>query len=203
MDFTEQIERLTEAFYRVTDLLPDEEPVKWALRKKAIEIMERASRLERENYRNQTEDLQALSWLVPEIISLLKLAYGGTFISQANFEILAREYTAFLNLLNSTQKILPRNVSDSKSDAKKEMSETVSDTMSETMSDRGIVSEIIDFFKTKNSEWLTVKDLSNFFNGTNPRTVRRHIEKLVKDGVLISQGENRWRKYALNSRFLK
>lgn len=204
----DKAERLTEAFYRVTDLFPDEEPIKWTLRKKAVEILEKSLRLEREPFHSQTEDLKALSGLIPDIINLLKLSCGGAFISRINFEVLAREYTNFLGFLNSNQGQGTLKIQETILLEKKpviegiiEMSDRMSDRdkVSDRMSDR--TAEICEFFKKSHSQWLSIADLKKVFEDkdkkANPKTIRRNLERLVKKGAMIRQGTNRWRKYAL------
>lgn len=210
----DKAERLTEAFYRVTDLFPDEEPIKWTLRKKAVEILEKSLRLEREPFHSQAEDLKALSGLIPDIINLLKLSCSGTFISRVNFEVLAREYTNLLGFLDSnqgqgtleiqeiillekrpaTEKII--EVADRMADRNK-----MADKMADRMADRTKTVEITDFFQKGDNQWLNIAELKKALEDKNKkvsvRTLRRNLEKLIKKGAIIQQGENRWRKYAL------
>lgn len=213
----EKTERLTEAFYRVTELFPDEEPLKWTLRKKAVEILEKSLRLERESFHSQAEDLKALSGLIADIINLLKLSCGGTFISRVNFEVLAREYTNLLGFLDSNQgqgtfeiqetilleeKPTVEKIIDN-SNTQIKMSERMSEKnkMSERMSER--TAKIIDFFKKSGNQWLNIVDLEKVLKDKDkdekvgPKTIRRDLEILIKKGIVIQGGANRWRKYAL------
>lgn len=206
----DKAERLTEAFYRVTDLFPDEEPIKWILRKKAVEILEKSLRLEREPFHSQAEDLRALSGLIPDIINLLKLSCSGTFISRVNFEVLAREYTNFLGFLDSNQgqgtlKIQEIILLEKKPAIEKiiEVADRMADRnkVADRMADRTKTTEIIDFFKKGDNQWLNIAELKKILEDKNKkvsfRTLRRNLEKLIKKGAIIQQGENRWRKYAL------
>ena len=221
----EKAERLTEAFYRVTELFPDEEPIKWTLRKKAVEILDRALRLEREPFHSQTEDLKALSGFILDIVSLLKLSSSGAFISRVNFEVLAREYANLLDFLNSDQghitlkiqetilldkkPLVEKNIDNSKAQTalSKTMSKTLSKTMSETNKMSEIMSErtakIIDFFKKNGNQWLNIIDLEKALKSkdekVSSKTICRNLDILIKKGMIIHQGANRWRKYALRS----
>lgn len=206
----DKAERLTEAFYRVTDLFPDEEPLKWTLRKKAVEILEKSLRLEREPFHSQAEDLKALSGLIADIINLLKLSCGGTFISRVNFEVLAREYTNLLGFLDSNQgqgtlEIQGTILLEEKPTTEKiiEVADRMADRnrMADRMADRVGTVEIVDFFKKNDNQWLNIAELKKVLEDKNKkvilRTLRRNLEKLIKKGAIIQQGENRWRKYAL------
>lgn len=208
----DKAKRLTEAFYRVTDFFPDEEPIKWTLRKKAVEILEKSLRLEREPFHSQAEDLRALSGLIPDIINLLKLSCSGTFISRVNFEVLAREYTNLLGFLDSNQeqgtlKIQEIILLEKKPEIKKiiEVADRMADRnkVADRMADRTKTVEITDFFQKGDNQWLNIAELKKALEDKNKkvsvRTLRRNLEKLIKKGAIIQQGENRWRKYALKT----
>ncbi|MBU2109427.1 hypothetical protein KKB71_00490, partial [Patescibacteria group bacterium] len=89
---TNRIKKLTEALYRVTDLYPDQEPLKWALRENAVylynNLMSITDMSDRKLRYNFKEVLSSLS----QIINKLDLASLGGFISDINFEIIKKEY---------------------------------------------------------------------------------------------------------------
>ncbi|MEK7480768.1 MAG: hypothetical protein AAB604_01550, partial [Patescibacteria group bacterium] len=96
--------RINEALYRVTDLFADQEPVKWTLRKKAMEAFDLfsedspllllAARMKKR---------EAFAGVLHQLLDLLEFASHNTFISRVNFEVLSREYRAFLQETHATQ----------------------------------------------------------------------------------------------------
>lgn len=44
---------------------------------------------------------------------------------------------------------------------------------------------------------VTIKDISNVFNGCSEKTIQRELISLVSEGVVSKEGERRWSKYKL------
>lgn len=98
---TDKTRKLTAALYRVTELYPDKEPIKWALRNSAVclyinlmSIMSDRAVMSDRNYNNLLNSIS-------EIIHTLELASVGGFVLDLNFEILKKEYIALNNLLRN------------------------------------------------------------------------------------------------------
>lgn len=98
--------RINEALYRVTDLLPDQEPVKWMARKKAMEAFslfaEDSPALFLASRMKKREEFTAA---IHQLLDLLEFSSHNTFISHINFEVLSREYRLFLKETVSQQTI--------------------------------------------------------------------------------------------------
>lgn len=89
----ERVTRVSEALYRVTDLMPDEEPLKWTLRTKAIQLVELLSDVQGSTSLKQRADTTVrVQELISAIQRLLDIAAGASFISRVNFDVLQREY---------------------------------------------------------------------------------------------------------------
>lgn len=89
----ERVTRVSEALYRVTDLMPDEEPLKWSLRTKAIELVELLSFLTSSaSLKDRAVTSARVHELIDAITRLLDIAAGASFISKVNFDVLRREY---------------------------------------------------------------------------------------------------------------
>jgi len=92
-----RLKKISAALYRVTDLMNDEEPMKWSLRRQAIRIMREASLLENGgSFKDKVIHGTAIEYDVKEMFDLLDIASSVSFISQVNYDVLAREYKAFL-----------------------------------------------------------------------------------------------------------
>ncbi|OGZ45499.1 MAG: hypothetical protein A3C84_04385 [Candidatus Ryanbacteria bacterium RIFCSPHIGHO2_02_FULL_48_12] len=102
-DIKDHILRITAALYRVTDLFHDEEPLKWSLRKNAMEIVDFLPEGEGEQARRQWKGAERAVNLIRSIQQKLALAEAGGFVSKLNFEVIAREYALILGHLESAQ----------------------------------------------------------------------------------------------------
>lgn len=92
-----RLKKISAALYRVTDLMNDEEPMKWSLRRQAIRIMRDSALLENGgSFKDKVTHGTAIEHDIKEMFDLLDVASSVSFISQVNYEVLAREYKAFL-----------------------------------------------------------------------------------------------------------
>lgn len=95
-------ERLASAVYLVTEYVSDNDPLKWKLRKLALEILSLS--LSTADHGESGEDLLSslggsrLSHKITEILSLVEVALASGSVSQMNFTLLKKEYTKFLSL---------------------------------------------------------------------------------------------------------
>ena len=104
----ERAQKITEALYRVTDLFPEQEPLKWLLRQNAIEIFKHISSIENQSLHERTRSLEKITSAITQTLSALELAAVGTFISRLNFEVLQREYLALKDFIqNKKEDFLP------------------------------------------------------------------------------------------------
>jgi hypothetical protein len=102
----DRVQRITSALYRVTEMFSDNEPVKWLLRKDAVEIFNKLSALERSTLNERVKDMESASKVIDHLLHSLELASSGTFISHINFEVLKREYSAMRDFLTVNNTIL-------------------------------------------------------------------------------------------------
>lgn len=185
--------KITEALYRTTDLFSDAEPLKWALRQNALEIIEADS-----------GDIARLEKLAKGMFLKLELASSGTFVSKANFEVLAKAYSEFLraaaSLSDSYQNLLDSIV------ANKQI-EPVSDTKPiKQVSDKPIHRPDRPAYRQGRHEAILVKlkengrssvgELAKMLGGqVSEKTVQRELSSLVALGSVKREGEKRWRRY--------
>lgn len=88
----DQVQKITEALYRVTEFFPDKEPLKWRLRSDAIEVFDFL--LSSEN-KKEIFGIEKILNLIQGIERALRLASSfGPYMPSVNFEILRREYLA-------------------------------------------------------------------------------------------------------------
>ncbi len=91
-----KVKKITEALYRVTDLMPDDEPLKWTLRKEAIMIFNSFLNADTRSPHELTREFKVASRIIKKILSLTELASFGSFIARTNFDVLSREYNFIL-----------------------------------------------------------------------------------------------------------
>lgn len=102
----DRAQKITEALYRVTDLFPEQEPLKWLLRKEGVDILNHVIVLDSDSPHARVKGLEMASQMIPRILCVLELASSGTLISNLNFEVLRREYSALHDFIKSKKECL-------------------------------------------------------------------------------------------------
>lgn len=205
---TDRIKKLTEALYKVTDLYPDKEPLKWTLRESAIELM-----LSYMSYR--TDKAKGPSFIGQRtvlIIHLLEIASLGGFISDLNFEVLKREYQSLknfleekkdeifsvpldLSLIRQPQEHKPPHLSISGGGKGQEILSDKKKRLKTIKNSEEKKQKIINFLKENGKK--TIKEIALIFQDIGKKTVQRYLSDLVQTGQLLAEGERRWRVYFL------
>jgi len=212
--------RATAALYRVTDILPDEEPMKWKMRRDAIEINECIEPTVNRKNATRSDMLEQARNTCYSLRGTLAVAGRGGFIARLNFQILEKEYVIISDIVS-------------------EMMAKMSDTNLENIWDISIghnffkkdIGDIqklsaghavgakvgsIDSKKTKEEPsssnerqesikkilhkhgWLGLGEITSLYGtGVSAKTVQRDLITLTESGIVQSRGEKRWRKYAL------
>ncbi|MBI5045734.1 MAG: DeoR family transcriptional regulator [Candidatus Niyogibacteria bacterium] len=106
-----KVGKITEALYRVTDLFPDEEPLKWLLREQGVKIFNNLQALDRSDLHSRVKNIDAASQIISRMLGSLELSSAGTFISGLNFEVLRREYSALHDFIDGKKEsLLPQPI---------------------------------------------------------------------------------------------
>ena len=100
-------ERLTSAVYMITALLSDNEPLKWKTRELSLKLLSdlplSLSSSSGRGYKRQTlyryANTEGVLVALDEMLSLISVAIAGGSVSQMNFTILQKEYTALKNTI--------------------------------------------------------------------------------------------------------
>jgi len=161
--------KITEALYRTTDLFSDAEPLKWVLRKEALDVLNA-----------KPQDAMLLETTVKNILLKLELAACGTFISKKNFDVLGREYMELLDMILTDTipigqiGVKPKSMVALKPSNRQEM--------------------LISTLKEKGR--LSVGDLAKALGEpVSEKTVQRELLTLVAEGAIKQEGDKRWRRY--------
>lgn len=208
----EKCRKITEALYRVTDLLPEQEPLKWGLRERAMNIFSKITELKDIPTHKKSRNLEEIIHSASGILNFLELASAASFISRMNFEVLKREYLALVDFIEDrkeeflpTEQILiqpmpaSENFLEEKNDKghNGQKNKKLVKEMS-VMDDTDRRSKILTILNN-NKEWISIKDIIFSLSDVGPKTIQRELSAMVSQGLLKTIGEKRWRKYGLKS----
>lgn len=93
-------ERLVSAFYLLTSLLSDNEPIKWKIRNSATSLLSYSLSLSNQEHRNRVEAMSNFISIALEIISFLNVAKISGIVSVMNYEILRFEIEKIVELID-------------------------------------------------------------------------------------------------------
>ncbi len=99
-------ERLAAALYMVTEYLSDNDPIKWKMRRLALDILSYISDASHKKRHHNKDDFYGsfkaldVSAKVKEIVSLIEVALATGTVSQMNFTVLKNEYLKLLSLFD-------------------------------------------------------------------------------------------------------
>lgn len=217
----ERAQKITEALYRVTDLFRDQEPLKWVLRKEGVGILEAILNLKAHLPHEGFRELNLIGERIERTIQILELASSSSFISETNFQVLKREYGFLVDVIENRrsefllepliikEEIKPLSIKGSKNESRKPSnsigqsfghlynghSRDNNGQKSRTTSNER-KQKILSYIKEK--DWVSVGELARFFQGKiSEKTVQRDLIGLAAEGLLLKEGDKRWRKYKM------
>jgi hypothetical protein len=192
-----KITELTEALYRVTDRMDDQDSLKWRLRAQALELLEESTKKSKSiSFRNE-EALDAKRQILLENITvMLRLASSISYIARVNFETLLREYQS---LEIKSANAIPEVVFENNKIAKPVEHFAVSSVSTEQEPPQVPTErqkKILDYLAEKRI--ASVGELAAFFeNSVSEKTLQRDLGDLVQKGQARADGEKRWRVYSI------
>ncbi len=174
----DRIKKLTNALYRVTDLLSDKEPLKWTLRDKAIDLYN--------NLINNKFDGFSM------IINILDLFSPESSISNLNYDILKKEYIKLKSFIEENKEtIIPeQSLILDLSIGQNSIGHTEEIHTSNSRKEK-----ILEFLKDQGSK--TISEITPLFQEISEKSIQRDLIDLVRLGKVVTEGEKRWRKYKL------
>jgi hypothetical protein len=170
----ESCEKLVKAVYRVTELFPENEPLRNQIRETANQILADLICLN-----SKKQALQALK-NIEVMRSYLKVAETQGWVDPVNFLVLEKEYAKVEEIIKSD---IGKTVENFSQRAEKETSET----------DKARRNKILDFIRERKN--MQTKELVTAFPKINRRTLVRDLDKLYQTGVLIRVGSGRGSYY--------
>ncbi len=218
-------EKITSALYLISGLLKDEEPIKWELRDKGINLISSSFTASSSLPGDKNAVIQSLFTAALETLSLLNVARISNLISEMNHRLLVREIDNIVVLLRdhlamnaekagyvlseSFFKTPDMFTTGFKSDTRKgRVSETRIDKENDSQEERYVKGhDSLQQKKTSRQETiltvlkdqsnLTIKDFSKVIKDCSEKTIQRELLDLVGRGLVKKEGERRWSRYSL------
>jgi hypothetical protein len=216
-------EKLVAAAYMVTNLFPENEPMKVSLRKKAGELLSFILNYKDIKGSALSDYVYTVKTQVLEIVSLLEVAMLGGLVSNMNFTVLKTEFMNLLEVLDAGVAAQKESVESPISSAFFEVPADLAKQTS-TQSSRimlpqaqGVSHESVkDDHKSHGADELkrtnrqnvilsiirkkkevTIKDIAHVIKDCSEKTIQRELIAFMEAGVLKRIGERRWSKYSL------
>ncbi len=222
----DKVQHITQAVYRVTDILPDREPLKWEMREKAVSLFTALTSFQNKDYLEKLRAIEKSEKTIEQIIVILSLLPAGMLISGLNFEILKNEYLAVKKAI-SQEKIVPDlnafvlggeapfklpAISIPETPASREQ-ESIGHNNGQTngqerQKNNSHKKSVIPKTSTedrkqrileilKTKQKVSVGELSVLFSEFSEKTIQRDLVEMADKGILRKEGDKRWRIYIL------
>jgi hypothetical protein len=214
-------EKITSALYLVSGLLKDDEPMKWGLRDKGMNMLNSSFNASSSVPGDKNIIIQSIFTSALETISLLNVAKVSNLISSMNHSILVKEIDQIVSLLRD-------RLTESAQSAGLVLSEAffktpsmftngfeTNDQKSETdyKTQRNKISRLSDGYSgvekkkayrqenivkiLREQSNLTIKDFSKTIKDCSEKTIQRELLEMVEKGIIKKEGERRWSRYSL------
>jgi len=180
---------LTLALYRVSERIPQEEPLRKKIREKANEILELVFSI------NPSIDFEKKAKIKEEIRILgvfFKVASEQNWVNPKNFKILLEEYKKIYNLINelADKKLIQEKEKTPKVQISQEtptISKKLKKPVQEGRSNNLLPSErqkrILELIYQNRR--VSLEELRLKFSDISQRTLRRDLEKLIKERKIV------------------
>jgi hypothetical protein len=203
-------ERLASALYVVSGFMQPDEPMRRKLRTGALDIIGLSSRPSGMS----VEGIEKFKALCVEMGALLTTARGAGLLSQMNAGLLSEEYAllgtfvsensqtlregkvlAFDSLPPPTrdeaEPIVSKGLVKEKQSPRKVFKRQSTGQTGDEQSDRKRT--ILSLVDAKGK--ISIKDAASLIAGVSEKTIQRELLAMVKDGLLLKEGERRWSTY--------
>jgi hypothetical protein len=213
-------ERIVSAVFLITNLLNEQEPLRKALREKALRLL---------SVTLQSKDfIELLTKEYIHLSTLLRVAQDVGFVSPMNYQIISREIGAvettikeympkdsglFLNQdffevrvpdlkipqlpsmikdnLYKGQSNVLYNVRNKQHILRKDINTDVKDNKNDRRQ------KILTIIAKKTN--CSIKDFSHVITDYSEKTIQRELGAMVQEGILVKNGEKRWSTYQLKN----
>ncbi len=192
----EEIIKLTNAVYKVTDLFPPKDPLKTAIRKEALDVLF-FSVLALKGFSSKTRGDVFISLKLIE--AYLQVSSKQKWVHERNFEILQAEYDKvrqFFEVLAKKNKPEPKK--PAAGGLKTEKSEIIGRQIEyEKLSD--IQLRVLEVLQNKGQ--LKPNEINGFFPKISSRSIRRELRELREKNIINSSGSGKAVSYEINPNY--
>ncbi|MCK5285603.1 MAG: hypothetical protein KAJ58_00005 [Candidatus Pacebacteria bacterium] len=224
-----KVEKIVSALYLITDSLDKKEPLRWDIRQEGLVLLSDITQLNNYLNPDKSKIFLNISYRFFKIMSLLELAVSTKLLSEENFDIFEREFSLLISIIeNNTSKInkqlspylnggyfkLKDKISRSKEiqnvlESIKDINKDKGHSPLESL--RTVKKTVITNNEKKDSrrnniikilskgQKLTIKDISKIITDCSEKTIQRELQKMLKDNLLIKEGERRWSRYFIKA----
>lgn len=212
-------EKLVTAVYMITNFIKDNEPLKWRIREKALELLSLNVSLNTVSLSDRKDLLKRYQAHSVEIVSLSSIANHAGLISEMNCEILKREFNNLASTIEKDENkkaneetvilspsffdtpVVPQQIQSPTQPSqapqhvlyKRQDVPQATPKKAESKNDRQ--ESILRVLSTRNR--LSVKDFTDTIKGVSEKTIQRELLAMVSSGVLKKEGERRWSTYSI------
>lgn len=184
---------LTLALYRVTDIFPEKEPLRFVLRGKAHDILADSILIFSKNPLNLTKEQkntvkERILKNIEVIRSYFEIAQKQNWLKEENFFVLKKEY-------NKIEREIERKMFQAEAKEAKRRKNPFSDDNLKLPAERERSQKILSFLKDR--KIAQVKDLKEIFPEVSKRTLRRDFDYLLEKGLVERAGEGKFTFYKL------
>lgn len=215
----ENIIKLTNALYKVTDLFPKEDPLKFAIRKEGLDVMFFSNLVKGKSLASTPKEKEQYLDKVMSKIELIKtyfsIAKEQEWVAERNFEILEREYGVLkdslsLNVIREKEvrkpvpveiqkeqpiSVFANNVTEVKEQKKPDVTKReVKHLNYEELS--SVQLKVLEILQSQGQ--LKANQISEGFPEMNPRTIRRELKGLKEKKIISSMGGGKMTVYKIS-----
>ena len=188
---------LTRATYRVTGLLPGDEPLAKKIRETAVEIF--AGVLDLLAAGKKGSVARAASVRIYTMQEYLRLAGSLQGVNSLNFAVLEREYGVMAGFLErGAEEEKEEKVEVRPREEKKEAPVAVPSAQLSGESDGISGRQKAILAHINQTQQAKISDFSSLFTGISVKTIQRELQDLVAKNILRKEGEKRWTVYVRN-----
>jgi len=215
----ENIIKLTNALYKVTDLFPKEDPLKFAIRKEGLDVMFFANLVKGKTLSSTPKEKEQYLDKVMGKIELIKTYFGiareQEWVAERNFEILEREYGVLkdslsLNVVREREVKKPAPVEIQKEEPVSVFANNVTEVKEQKKPDvtkrevkhlnyeelSSVQLKVLEILQSQGQ--LKANQISEGFPEMNPRTIRRELKGLKEKRIISSMGGGKMTVYKIS-----
>ncbi len=218
-------EKIVTALYLVTNLIKDNDPLKWEIRERCMSLISSTIALAGIDSQEKNSYMRFFLASIYETRAFVTISFGSHIISKMNAEMIIDEIDALVihikdHAIDDAVRagyVLSKSFFAAEPPSKTDdqghdtSNARTSDTASSEKQKSGVSfkkqpqnmpipkdsrkNSIIELLKVRSN--LTIKDILKVMPGFSAKTVQRELSDLVHTGIVKKEGDRRWSRYSL------